>query len=253
MKISDEVLQVLNNSKIENNLLFLPPNLDRKLYLKVNDALISIGLIWNKKQKCHVSETDIEDKLEEIINTGEYDSLKEKKKELNFFETPQHTAEAMVKIADVRGLNCEVLEPSCGKGRIVKEIMVKTPNITIIEIDKENYNYTLNAFPCVGYKENGNVDFLSVAPEEIFDRIIMNPPFSKSREILHILHTWKFLKSGGILVSVCSLSPFFRNNQKSIDFRTFLEDNDAEIIDLPEGSFKESGTNIRTKLIKIKK
>lgn len=36
MKIKDEVLEVLNNSKLEENMLYLPVQLERKLYQDVN-------------------------------------------------------------------------------------------------------------------------------------------------------------------------------------------------------------------------
>jgi type I restriction-modification system DNA methylase subunit len=251
MKIEQNVIDVLVKCRVEGNNLFLPPNLERKLYVKTNDALMSIGLKWNKKLTCHVSESDVEDKLEEIINTGEYESLKDKKKELQFFTTPKNIAELVVNLAQIGGLH-DVLEPSCGRGGLVSEINKKVP-CAIIEKDEENYNYTLKSFNCIGYKENGNRDFLSVKPVEEFDRVVMNPPFSKQQDVDHILHAWEFLKPGGILVSICSPSPFFRENKKSIDFRQFLEDNEADIHDLPEGSFKESGTNIRTKIIKVVK
>lgn len=251
MKISNEVLDVLNNSRIDGNKLFLPPGLDRKLYVKTNDALTSIGAIWNKKLKCHLSDTDIEEKLEEIINTGEYNSIKEKKNELNFFETPQNIAADLVMAAKIGG-NHEVLEPSCGKGRIVSEI-VKRTHCYIVEIDKENYEHTLNSYNCVGLFENGNVDFLSLLPNPLMDRIVMNPPFSKGREIKHILHAWKFLKPGGILVSVVSESPFFRENSASREFRNWILENNGETIKLPNGAFKESGTMVNTRILKIKK
>jgi len=61
------------------------------------------------------------------------------------------------------------------------------------------------------------------------------------------------LKNGGIMVSVVSESPFFRSNKKSVDFRAFLEKNNAEIYELESGAFKESDTMVKTRIIKIVK
>ena len=85
------------------------------------------------------------------------------------------------------------------------------------------------------------------------DKIIMNPPFTRQQDADHILQAYDMLGESGILVSVCSVGPFFRNNRKSIEFREFLESVDAEVFDLPEGAFKESGTMIATKIIRIRK
>ena len=86
-----------------------------------------------------------------------------------------------------------------------------------------------------------------------YDRIIANPPFSKQQDIDHIMHMHSLLKPGGILVSVVSESPFFRINKKSVAFREFLEANNAEIIPLDTGAFKESGTMVKTRIIKMEK
>jgi hypothetical protein len=48
-----------------------------------------------------------------------------------------------------------------------------------------------------------------------------------------------------------SVSPFGRENKKSVDFREWLNENNAETVDVPAGAFKESGTLIATKIIKI--
>ena len=81
----------------------------------------------------------------------------------------------------------------------------------------------------------------------------MNPPFSDSQDIKHITHAFSFLKSGGVLVAIACEGPFFRQDKKSTSFREFLESHNAEVIQLPEGTFKESGTMVRTRLIKIEK
>jgi predicted RNA methylase len=107
------------------------------------------------------------------------------------------------------------------------------------------------------YTTMTGVDFLEFARSEnvrhLFDRIVMNPPFSKQQDIDHIIAAFDFLSPGGILVSIMSESPFFRTNKKSLDFMAFLREHNAEIEQLPEGAFKESGTMVRTRIIKIKK
>jgi len=51
------------------------------------------------------------------------------------------------------------------------------------------------------------------------------------------------------------MSPSWQTNQnkKFSDFRTLVEANDSEVIKLPEGSFKESGTNVNTVMLVMRK
>ena len=81
----------------------------------------------------------------------------------------------------------------------------------------------------------------------------MNPPFENLQDIDHVLHAFKFLKPGGRLVAVMSPGPFFRKDRKCQDFREWFDSLGGEAVDLPEGSFKESGSGINTKLVVIDK
>ena len=102
------------------------------------------------------------------------------------------------------------------------------------------------------YETRVGVDFLQYS-EEAWDRIVMNPPFTRQQDIDHVLKAYEVLAPGGVLVSVMSASPFFRSNKKSADFRAFLDDIGAEVEELPEGAFKESGTMVKTCVVKIRR
>ena len=45
----------------------------------------------------------------------------------------------------------------------------------------------------------------------------------------------------------------YRTDRKHAEFRAWLQELDHEVEDLPEGTFKSSGTNIRTLLVTIRK
>ena len=97
-------------------------------------------------------------------------------------------------------------------------------------------------------------DFLDVDSKDIAaDRIVMNPPFTKQQDIDHVYKAYDCLNPDGVLVSVMSVSHTFRTNEKSKVFREFLEQTNAEVEILPEGTFKESGTMVNTCIVKIKK
>lgn len=243
MLIKDEVLEILNQCEVKERILYLPDiQLERKMYLEVNKVLESIGGKWNRKEKGHVFNKDVSSLLEDIILTGEYTDAK---KEYNFFPTPREIAERLIEMAEIKPGDL-LLEPSAGHGAIADLFPVQNEKLLI----------ELNEYNCEVLKEKGysvvQCDFLDTCLKDI-DKVIMNPPFTRQQDIDHIIRAYNSLKTGGILVSICSTSPFFRDNKKSIEFREFLESVDAEVFDLPEGTFKESGTMIATKIIKIRK
>lgn len=94
-------------------------------------------------------------------------------------------------------------------------------------------------------------DFLAQSPQPQYDRVIMNPPFEKQADIKHVLHAHKFLKPGGRLVSVMAASVLFRTNRLTVEFREFIQAKGGWIQELPEGSFKTSGTMVNTVIVTI--
>lgn len=255
MIIDTKVLDVLKKSTTDGNKLFLPPGqLERNLYVAVNKCLELIGGKWNKSAKAHLFDADPSDLLDEMINTGE---VVDKKKELQFFPTPEHIISKMlVLLARLRPDINQVeehlvwLEPSFGDGAILKYFPVYARKIAF-EIDPgliEKAREKISMF------QNGVItqgDFLNKSVEA--DVVMMNPPFSKQQDIKHIMHAWNCLKKDGCLVSVVSESPFFRETKDAVAFRQWLKDNDAIVIDLERGAFKESGTMVKTRIIGVKK
>jgi len=245
INIEQDVLTVLTNSKIENMVLYLPPErLDRKLYEKVNMVLSQIGGKWNRKIGGHVFIEDPVDAIDEVLLTGR---ITDKKKEYNFFPTPQKLAKEICEMAEIDN-RCDCLEPSAGTGSIADVIKEYSPkSLTVVELDESNIRYLKKFNYIIGQ------DFLTWQTKSKFDRIVMNPPFCKKQDMKHILRAWELLKPNGIIVSILSPSPFYCNDKLSIDFREFLNMNNAEIKDFEAGEFKESGTEIKTKCIKIKR
>lgn len=246
MKISGSVLEILNNAKLENNILYLPPQqLERKLYLEVNKVLELLGGKWDRKIKGHKFDEDVEELLNDAINYGE---IIDHKKELQYFPTPINIVKQLIELAEIAPKNW-VLEPSAGEGAILRELRKIAERAYYVEINEKFWNKLDEITP---YGLRGN--FLEKQPvDDLMDRVVMNPPFSKQQDIDHILHAYKYLKANGILVSVVSESPFYRNNKKSIQFREWLKKNGAEIIELEPGAFKESGTMVKTRIIKIRR
>ncbi len=110
-------------------------------------------------------------------------------------------------------------------------------------------------------------DFLKISPETtgLYDRVVMNPPFDRERDIDHVLHAISFLKPGGVLVAIMSAGTELRETKKSKAFRELVEKMSGAgrrwggfhrgdvWRDLPERSFSSVGTNCNTIRLKITK
>ena len=235
MKISNDVANVLGNSRIDNGKLYLPAGqLERSLYLAANKVLEAIGGKWNRKEKAHLFDQPVSDILEEILLTGEYANAKT---EYQFFETPGELALYLVALADIRpGETC--LEPSAGRGAIAYYM---TPNVQCVELNPAFCEILMaNDFKVVCG------DFLKLIKP--YDVIVANPPFSKQQDIDHVTHMIELARRR--VVSVMSASIRFRTNRKTVEFLELLERQDGEIIDLPDNSFRESGTGVRTCVVR---
>jgi len=234
VKITEDVANVLGNSRIEETKLYLPDvQLERKLYLAVDKVLKAVGGKWNRKEKAHLFRKSPSEIVEEILLTGEYTDAK---KEYQFFETPTRLARALVAWADIRkGEMC--LEPSAGRGAIAQYL----PDVDCVELVSDNRDYlTTRGFSLVGD------DFLNFSRP--YDVIVANPPFTRQQDIEHVTHMISLARR--TVVSVMSNSILFRTNRKTVEFRELLKKCNGKVIRLAADSFKESGTGVNTCAVK---
>lgn len=251
---TSEAQAVLKQYVVHDNVVKLPDGqLDRKLYADVKKALELIGGKWKGgKTYGFVFQTDPTDLLEQIAN-GEKRNLK---KEYQFFATPPALAARMVEMAELGETDGQgygdILEPSAGQGAIVKAIHEATDGaVTVNCYELMDINRgVLSKMPGVSLIGD---DFMKAASVTQYDRIIANPPFTKNQDIDHIRLMYALLKPGGVMVTLASPSWQYGSQKKQIEFREWLREVGAYVLEIPEGAFKESGTSIRTILIKIKK
>ncbi len=245
MNIDQHILEIIEQGRTDGNMYYLPgQQLDRKTYLEVNKVLECLGGKWNRKAKAHVFETDISNAIDDILLTGE---VIDKKKEFQFFETPQNIVNQLIELAEVRiGHTC--LEPSAGRGNIAEALskIVGIGRVTCIELDSKKVEILVNKGFLTRYD-----DFLEYTTENKFDRIVMNPPFTRRQDIAHVLKALSLLKDNGILVSVMSAGVMFRQDKKTLDFWAKVGLHTSEVIELPSGAFKVSGTGVNTVIVKI--
>lgn len=215
----------------------------------------------------------------EVIGDGqtqEEDPLSSPKltpaKRYGFFPTPDDAAERIIEGASfyIRPLEGDrplrVLEPSAGTGNLARRCVHndqpgedrfgrKIDHVQQTVVDCVEIQPTLAAaLTDEGiYNRVFCQDFLSLSPDTtgLYDRIIMNPPFDRERDIDHVVHAMRFLKPKGQLVAIMSAGTEFRETRKAIAFRERMKKLNARWADLPAGSFSEVGTNVNTTMIRF--
>lgn len=108
----------------------------------------------------------------------------------------------------------------------------------------------INAALAAGLRRSSNqieircADFLACNDLGTFDRILMNPPFANAMDIWHFRHAAEMLRPGGGLVALCANGP-----RQGESLRPLAESWE----DLPPGTFKEAGMNVRVALLVIRR
>lgn len=251
-QIPQEVLAVLSASTCEGNRLLLPRTLPRPLYAQTAKVLEALGGRWNRRAGAHLFADDAAEAMEQALLTGSYARTKQ---DFGQFDTPAALAEEVVKLADIqRGMM--VLEPSAGKGNLIAAILKVTASGALVfghEIDQKRHEACrmrhFNAFGAGGLALG---DFLAREPNPVFERVVMNPPFAKRQDIAHVMHALRFLTPGGRLVAIMSAAVRFRMDAETRDFRHMvLGSPGCSMLPLPDGAFRESGTDVKTVAVVI--
>jgi phospholipid N-methyltransferase len=236
--------EVLQQCKIDGNIVKLPNiQLDRKEYTEVKKQLELIGGKWKGgKTQGFVFEEDPTELLEQIVS-GEKRNLK---KEFQFFPTPDELADRLVSKAIIYS-NSKILEPSAGRGAIVKAINRNMEGLQVDCFELMEINQTsLKKVPTANIIGD---DFLQTEIENEYDIVIANPPFSKNQDIEHIRKMFQVVKPGGTIITIASKHWQSSSNKKETEFRDWLKEFDPHIEEIEAGEFKESGTMVGAVLL----
>jgi SAM-dependent methyltransferase len=250
LKFDDEVLSVLKAMTWEQGgrLGKLNSQLDRNLYVRTNKALEAMGGAWNRKLGMHSFVEDPRPQVEGLLETGALQV-----DDLGWFWTPEAVTQRMIELVGLKPW-MSVLEPSAGEGHMLDVLKAYQPGAEFVAV--EIHPGRAETLRKKGYLTIC-VDFLElVVPsrEFGFDRVFMNPPFEDGQDMDHVRRAYEHLKPGGVLVSVMSPGAFFREDRKANAFRDWLKTPASVKLEiLPDGSFKESGTGVSTRLIVIRK
>lgn len=152
---------------------------------------------------------------------------------IDFFPTPKGEASNMASLAQItKGMR--VLEPSAGNGNLADAARAAGADVDVIEIS-DSLRKILEA---KGYNLVAH-DFMEFTPEQPYDAILMNPPFSNRRDAEHIRHAFGMLKPGGHLVAIAGEGVFNGSDAKAVAFRDWLDQHGAEVEPLAKGTFED--------------
>lgn len=281
--VSDAARDVLRRSTVEFDKttpplwsLRLPAEtLDRKIYLDVNKVLEGAGGKWNRSLRVHSFPSDPRKILGLAVEEGIGRNVKT---ERQAFYSPPVVARRVVELAEMgedsfpNGL--DVLEPSAGQGALVRAVFEENPRCrldayendpatrdALEALEKEITNAGIGSFWF-----STEADFLSEPVSMAhgqYDRVLMNPPWAKGQDVAHVLHALRFLKPGGVLVAVMPASADLTTWAASIPIAPLKkgqrpwavawEEHDADWFPLPDGSFRESGTDVRSGIVRLRR
>ncbi|GAA4393361.1 class I SAM-dependent methyltransferase [Hymenobacter koreensis] len=243
-QIPPEVLSILRASTITDCRLVLPVgDLSRDLYTAVNKVIAAAGGKWDRKAKAHVFPRDPRPQLGLALATGKVVSTK---KDTQAFYTPAAVvAKTLGYLPALKGM--VVLEPSAGEGAFADAIRAEGADVVCCEIDPESASVLIRKGHTV---ITGDFLGCKVSPAG-YDAIVMNPPFAKDQDMQHVLHAFRFLKPGGVLLAITGTGWENASSKRRQDFQAFVAEHGAVVERFPAGSFKESGTQVSTLLIRL--
>lgn len=278
MKINPDVMAVLSVLDVNTgpapagSSTVITMQLDRKLYVKVNEVLEALGGKWSRKAKAHLFEdtaATTRERIDDAIVRGDVET----DKDLGFFPTPPALARDIVRTLSV-GDGAWVLEPSAGDGRIVHALLDLTPaSVLAVELDAARawrcgtMLREWRTSPAGPAMERGTWlagDFLDQSFGALtahvpsgfvgFDAVVMNPPFVRGPlgdHLDHVRHAFGMLRPEGTLVAILPAGVKFRQDRRHREFREWFEQWGGTLRELQPLTFRESGTDVQTVVLRM--
>jgi protein-L-isoaspartate O-methyltransferase len=247
MKVPANVLEALRAATTDGNLLHLTgPRMTPRLYQRVNEVIEGVGGRWDKQTGAHVFPSDAAEAIAPVLASGHVTTLREVRQASQYFPTPPAIVARLVDLAELKP-GMEVLEPSAGRGAIATALAERGAVVDCVEREAEH----AAALEQTGVARAVTVaDFLAVPAAPKYDRVVMNPPFTKGADVQHVTHALRFLKPDGLLVAVMSQAVTWQGKEVA-KFRALVEHRGGSVEAVPEGAFAESGTDVATVLVTV--
>lgn len=243
-----DVEEILKHCTLESNVLKLPAvQFNKKSYAEAKKWIEEAGGSWQGGKIQGFTFPFNPERVFSILKEGKRCDLQ---KDFQFFETPADIADWLVMLAGGIHETDTVLEPSAGRGALIKAIHRACPSVKVecYELMPENKELLLSLDNIVLLGDDFTKDFSGK-----YTKIIANPPFSGNQDIDHVRLMYDRLEEGGTLAAITSQHWKFAYEKKCVDFREWLEEVHGEVFEIGSGEFKESGTTVSTMAVVIHK
>lgn len=240
--LSDRQKELLSHLIVKDNVATYPGTERVPDWDVLKDAMSLIGSKWTTKKGFTFKKgVDAEEAIKEAIGSVSVTDARA----AGFFPTPPELAKDLVQPLRLKA-GARVLEPSAGHGALADAVLNRFPEVTVqcVELLRENVDFL---------EENGHTvfrgDFLTIIADDLFggfDAVVMNPPFNKRADVIHVLHALKFVRKGGTVAAIMSagsLADLRKKLPKGVEMKSKRN---------PEGSFKSAGTEVATVSVWIK-
>lgn len=242
------VEEILKHCTLENNVLKLPQvQFNKKSYAEAKKWIEEAGGTWQGGKVQGFIFPFNPERVFSILQAGQRYNLQQ---EYQFFETPPEVADWLVMLAGGIHEDDTVLEPSAGRGALIKAIHRACPSVMVecYELMPENREFLHALDNVILLDEDFTKDSVGS-----YTKIIANPPFANNQDIEHVILMYERLEKGGTLAAITSPHWKFASERKCVAFREWLEEVHGQVYEIGSGEFKESGTGISTLAIVIKK
>ena len=242
------VEEILKHCTLEDGVLKLPQvQFNKKSYAEAKKWIEEAGGSWQGWKVQGFTFPFNPERVFSILKDGKRCNLQQ---DYQFFETPADVADWLVMLAGGIHEDDTVLEPSAGRGALIKAIHRACPSVTVecYELMPENREFLHTLSNVILLDEDFTKDSVGH-----YTKIIANPPFSSNQDIDHVRLMYDRLEEGGTLAAITSQHWKFASEKKCIEFREWLKEVHGEVFEISAGEFKESGTSINTMAVVIKK
>jgi hypothetical protein len=256
-RIDDDVYWQLKSATVTEGIVRLAEQLPRDLYERCDEVLGRLRGRWSVSAQGHVfpfAPDATEALFAAMLDAGKCPA----NNPLALFYTPDAVIEELVRYDladrldwweeyrsqfDLKPLR--VLEPSAGTGAIADYIRNRWPNVELHLVEQDPIN--VEVLRAKGYTVT-HADFAEWQPDHEYDIVIMNPPFSVGGKDVyqsHITKAFSHLRSGGLLAAVAPAGFQWRSDAANTAFLNWVA-LQGHYWDLPDESFKDAGTNVKT-------
>ena len=242
------VEEILKHCTLEDSVLKLPKvQFNKKSYVEAKKWIEEAGGSWQGGKIQGFTFPFNPERVFSILKDGKRCNLQQ---DYQFFETPDDVADWLVMLAGGIHEDDTVLEPSAGRGALIKAIHRACPSVMVecYELMPENREFLHTLDNVILLDEDFTKDSVGY-----YTKIIANPPFSGNQDVDHVRLMYERLEDGGTLAAITSQHWKLGQEKKCVEFRFWLETVGGKIYEIGAGEFKESGTSISTMAVVIKK